>query len=113
MIKKAYIKHKIRKGDTVVVITGKDKGKKGAVLSVNPSESLALVRGINVVLRHTKPTQSSDGGILRIEKPIHISNLAILDPKLDKPTKIGFKFLEGGQKIRYSKLSGEVIKLQN
>jgi large subunit ribosomal protein L24 len=106
-------KYKIRKGDKVIVTTGKDKGKRGKVTIVYPSKALALVSGINIVLRHVKPTQHSEGGILKKEKPIHISNLAILDPTLDKPTKVGFKILESGEKVRYSKLSGEIIKLES
>jgi large subunit ribosomal protein L24 len=104
-------KYKIRTGDKVIVTTGSDKGKKGTVLNVNPSLALATVSGVNVVVRHTKPTQDKEGGLLRKEKAISISNLAILDPKLDKPTKVGFKLLETGEKVRYSKLSGEIIKL--
>jgi large subunit ribosomal protein L24 len=104
-------KFKVRTGDTVIVVAGKDKGKKGQIIKMYPSKSIALVRGINVVSKHTKPTQEKEGGIIKKESPIHISNLAILDPKLDKPTKVGFKFLEDGVKVRYAKLSGEIIKL--
>jgi large subunit ribosomal protein L24 len=106
-------KYKIRAGDNVFVITGKDKGKTGRIIKMYPQESKALVGGINIVLRHTKPTQSNEGGILKKEKPIHISNLALLDPISNKPTKVGFRFLENGEKIRYSKSSGEIIKLQS
>jgi large subunit ribosomal protein L24 len=106
------IKYKIRSGDQVIVISGKDKDKKGRVIKIYPSEGLALVNGVNIVSRHTKPTQDSEGGILKKEKPIAISNLAILDPKFNKPTKVGFKFLEDGKKVRYCKLSGEIIKLE-
>jgi large subunit ribosomal protein L24 len=106
-------KYKIRAGDNVFVITGKDRGKTGRIIKMYPQESKALVEGVNIVLRHTKPTQSSEGGILKKEKPVHISNLALLDPASLKPTKVGFKFLENGEKVRYLKSSGEIIKLQS
>jgi len=111
-MKNIKIKYKIRSGDEVIVVTGKDKGKKGRVVKIYPTKGLALVNDVNVVSRHTKPTQTSDGGIVKKEKPIAISNLAILDPKFNKPTKVGFKFLENGEKVRYCKLSGEIIKLE-
>lgn len=100
---------KIKKGDSVIVLTGKDKGKTGEVLSVNPAEAKAVVQGINMVKRHTKPTQFQAGGIVEKEAAIAISNLAIVDPKEGKATRVGFKTLEDGKKVRYAKLSGEVI----
>ncbi len=103
------IKLKIRKGDRVIVITGKDKGKTGSVLSVAPKDNKAVVQGINVSKRHTKQSASQEGGIISKEMPIHISNLAHIDPKDDKPTRVGFKTLEDGAKVRVAKRSGEVI----
>jgi large subunit ribosomal protein L24 len=100
---------KIKKGDQIIVLTGKDKGKKGAVLRINPSENTALVASINVAKKHQRATQLSAGGIIDKEMPIALSNIAILDPKLNKPCRIGFKVLEDGSKVRVSKLSGEVI----
>jgi large subunit ribosomal protein L24 len=100
---------KIKKGDHVVVISGRDKGKQGEVIEMLPKESRALVRGINVVRRHQRQSASQEGGIISKEAPIHISNLALQDPKDGKPTRIGFKFLEDGRKVRFAKRSGEVI----
>jgi len=100
---------KIKKGDHVIVLTGRDKGKHGEVLEVMPRENRALVRGVNIVRRHTKQSARSDGGILSKEAPINISNLAIEDPKDGKPTRVGFKFLEDGRKVRFAKRSGEII----
>ena len=100
---------KIKKGDSVIVLTGKDKGKTGEVLSVKPAEAKAVVQGINLVKRHTKPTQFQAGGIVEKEAAIAISNIAIVDPKEGKATRVGFKTLEDGKKVRYAKLSGEVI----
>ena len=100
---------KIKKGDHVIVLTGRDKGKHGEVLEVMPRENRALVRGVNIVRRHTKQSARSDGGILPKEAPINISNLAIEDPKDGKPTRVGFKFLEDGRKVRFAKRSGEII----
>jgi large subunit ribosomal protein L24 len=100
---------KIKKGDKVVVLTGRDKGKKGAVLAVYPKENRALVQGVNVVKRHTKPSQTSAGGIVAREASIDLSNLAIEDPKTGKPTRVGFKTLEDGRKVRVAKASGETI----
>ena len=102
--------NKIRKGDEVIVIAGRDKGKHGEVMKMLPKESRAVVRGVNVVRRHTKQSaQSPDGGIISKEAPIHVSNLAIEDPKDGKPTRVGFKVLDDGRKVRVSKRSGEVI----
>ncbi|HEX2448300.1 MAG TPA: 50S ribosomal protein L24 [Methyloceanibacter sp.] len=102
-------KLKIKKGDHVVVITGKDKGKKGEVLKVLPEENRAIVKGVSMVRRHQRQTTTQDGGIISKEAPIHISNLALEDPKDGKPTKVGFKFLKDGRKVRFARRSGEVI----
>lgn len=100
---------KIKKGDMVVILTGKDKGKSGEVLQVLPKESRAVVAGVNLVKRHTRPSQVSQGGIVTKEASIHLSNLAIADPKDGKPSKVGFKLAEDGSKIRIARRSGEVI----
>lgn len=100
---------KIKKGDQVVVITGKDKGKKGEVLQAIPTESRVIVQGVNVAKKHQKPTQFAPGGIQEKEMSIHISNVALVDPKNDKPSRVGYKTLESGKKIRFSKTSGETI----
>ena len=100
---------KIRKGDNVIVLTGRDKGKKGEVLRVVPSENRAVVQGVNVVRRHQKQTASQEGGIIAREATIDLSNLAIEDPKDGKPTRVGVKTLADGSKVRVSKRSGEVI----
>ena len=101
---------KIKKGDHVVVIAGKDKGRKGEVLKVFPKESRIVVKGIKMVKRHTGPSQADpEGGIKQFEAPIHISNVAHLDPKEGKPTRVGFKTLKDGKKVRVTKKSGEVI----
>lgn len=100
----------VKKGDKVVVIAGKDKSKTGEVLRVFPKEQRVLVSGVNIVKRHTKPSmQNQDGGILEKEAPIHVSNVLLADPKTGEPTRIGYKFLEDGTKVRYAKKSGEVI----
>ncbi|NJR14104.1 MAG: 50S ribosomal protein L24 [Phyllobacteriaceae bacterium] len=99
---------KIRKGDKVVVLTGKDKSRTGQVLQVMPSDGKALVQGINVVRRHTRQTPQSEGGIISKEAPIDLSNLSIIDPKDGKPTRIGFA-VKDGKKVRVAKRSGEVI----
>ncbi|GAB3117841.1 50S ribosomal protein L24 [Novispirillum itersonii] len=100
---------KIRKGDTVVVLTGKDKGKQGEVVKSLPTENRVVVKGVNMVKRHTRATQFTQGGIIEKEAAIHVSNVAHLDPKDGKPTRVGFKVLEDGSKVRVSKRSGEVI----
>ena len=100
---------RIRKGDRVIVIAGKDKGKKGEVISVNPDESRATVRGVNIARRHQKQTAQNQGGIITKEMPIHLSNIALEDPTDGKPTRIGFRVVEGGRKVRYAKRSGGVI----
>jgi large subunit ribosomal protein L24 len=100
---------KIRKGDRVKVIAGRSKGKVGDVLRVLPSESRVVVAGVNMIKRHTKPNRNEQGGIIEREAAIHVSNVALLDPKSDKPTRVGFKFLEDGRKVRIARASGETI----
>jgi large subunit ribosomal protein L24 len=100
---------KIKKGDHVIVLAGRDKGKHGEVVQVIPKENRAVVRGVNVVRRHTKQTQQTQGGIISKEAPIDLSNLALEDPKDGKPTRVGFKLLDDGSKVRVAKRSGEVI----
>ena len=100
---------KIKKGDRVVVLAGKDKGKTGDVLQVYPKESRVIVSGVNMVRRHTAPSQMNAGGIVEKEAALHVSNVAHADPKDGKPTRVGFKMLEGDRKVRYAKRSGEVI----
>ena len=100
---------KIRKGDRVKVIAGRSKGKVGDVLRVLPTESRVVVSGVNVIKRHTKPGRDQQGGIVEREAAIHVSNVALLDPKSEKPTKVGFKFLEDGRKVRFARASGETI----
>ena len=100
---------KIKKGDKVVVLAGRDKGKTGEVLQVMPKEERALVRGVNVVQRHTKPQGVNEGGIISTEAPIHLSNLAYADPKSGEATRVGFKVLDDGRKVRFAKRSGDVI----
>jgi large subunit ribosomal protein L24 len=102
-------KLKIKKGDKVVVLTGRDKGKFGEVLKAFPRGNKVIVQGVNIAKRHTKPTQTSGGGIIEKEAPIHVSNVAHVDPKDNKPTRIGFKKLEDGTKVRIARRSGEVI----
>jgi large subunit ribosomal protein L24 len=102
-------KMKIKKGDRVKVITGRSKGRVGDVLRVLPAESRVVVSGVNMIKRHTKPGRTEQGGIIEREAAIHVSNVALLDPKSDKPTKVGFKFLEDGRKVRYARASGETI----
>ncbi|MCY1705900.1 50S ribosomal protein L24 [Pannonibacter sp. SL95] len=100
---------KIKKGDTVVVLAGRDKGKTGVVLQMLPTDSKAVVRGINVVRRHQRQTQTQEAGIVAKEAPIHLSNLAVADPKDGKATRVGFKVLEDGRKVRVAKRSGDLI----
>ena len=104
------VKLKIRKGDRVVVITGRDKGKQGEVLKVLLKESRVIVSGVNVAKRHTRPSAADpSGGILDKELSIHVSNVSHLDPKSGKPTRVGFKVLQGGRKVRVARRSGETI----
>ncbi|OKL42780.1 50S ribosomal protein L24 [Pseudovibrio exalbescens] len=100
---------KIKKGDKVVVIAGRDKGKTGEVIQILPKEDRAVVRGVNVVRRHQRQTQQSEGGIVSKEAPIQLSNIAIADPKDGKPTRVGFKTNEDGVTVRIAKRSGDVI----
>ena len=100
---------RLRKGDDVVVISGRDKGKTGSILRVIRSEDRVIVDGINMVKRHTRPSQAQPGGIVDKEAPIHISNVALADPRDGSATRVGYKFLEDGRKVRVAKQSGEVI----
>ena len=107
----AKAKLKIKKGDEVVILTGKDKGSKGEVLKVLPEERRVIVQGVNVVKKHRKPTQlNPQGGIENIEKSIHVSNVALVDPKEGKATRVGFKVLKDGKKVRVAKRSGETVE---
>jgi len=100
---------KIKKGDRVVVTAGRDRGKRGEVRVVMPEEGRAIVAGVNLVRRHTRKTAQTEGGIISKESPIHLSNLAILDPKTGKPTRVGFKILDDGRKVRVARGSGDLI----
>jgi large subunit ribosomal protein L24 len=102
-------KLKIKKGDKVVVIAGKDKGKTGEVLKVLPTEARLIVQGVNMVKRHTRPAMGNPGGIVEKEAALHVSNVAHIDPKDQKPTRIGYRVLDDGKKVRYAKRSGEVL----
>lgn len=100
----------VKKGDSVIVITGKDKGKKGRVLAAYPKKDRVLVEGINLVKKHARPSQTNpQGGIVTQEAPIHVSNVSLIDPKSGKPTRVGYQVLENGKKVRVAKKSGEVI----
>jgi large subunit ribosomal protein L24 len=103
------VKLKIRRGDKVVVLAGRDKGKRGEVTKAFPAENKVLVQGINMVRKHQKQTPSQQGGIIAKEAPIHVSNLAIQDPKDGEPTRVGYKVIGDGRKVRFAKRSGEVI----
>ena len=100
---------KIKKGDKVVVLTGRDSGRTGEVVQVMPKDEKALVRGVNMVKRHQKQSMNQEGGIISKEAPIHLSNLAIADPKDGKASRVGFKILDDGRKVRFAKRSGELI----
>ncbi len=102
-------KMKLRKGDKVVVLAGKDKGKRGEVVKMLVDDGKAIVQGVNMVKRHTKPSQAGPGGIESKEMPMHLSNLAIEDPKDGTATRVGYKFLKDGKKVRYAKKSGEML----
>lgn len=102
-------KLKIKKGDKVVVITGKDKGKSGEVLKVFADENRVIVQGINVAKKHRKPSQAAPGGIDNVEGKIHVSNVALVDPKSGKPTRVGFRALADGRKVRVARRSDEAI----
>lgn len=100
---------RIRKGDEVMVISGRDKGKKGSVLRVLPQENRVIVQGVHVVKRHQRQTQTQQGGIVEKEGSIHVSNVSLIDPESGEATRVGFRALEDGRKVRYAKRSGEVI----
>ena len=102
---------KIKKGDTVIVLAGKDKGKKGDVLKMLRAENRAIVQGVNMAKRHVRASQTGPGGITEREASIHLSNVAHVDPDDGKPTRIGIRTLEDGRKVRYAKRSGEVIDI--
>ena len=104
-------KFKIKKGDKVIAIAGKDKGKTGEVLRVLRKEERVLVQGLNMVKRHQRPSQTSPGGIMDKEAPIHVSNVALIDPKSSQATRVGIKEVEGGRKVRIARRSGEMIDL--
>ncbi len=102
---------RIKKGDQVVVISGSSKNTRGEVLSVSPAAQKAVVRGVAIAKRHTKPTRMGEpGGIIEREAPIHLSNLKLIDPKSGQPTKVGFRVLDGGRKVRVAKATGEIIE---
>jgi large subunit ribosomal protein L24 len=102
-------KLKIKKGDTVMVIAGRDKGKRGEVTKVMPTENRVMVAGVNQVTKHTRATPMSAGGISTIEQPIHVSNVAHIDPKTDKPTRVGYQTNADGTKVRVARKSGEAL----
>ena len=102
-------KLKIKKGDKVVVLAGRDKGKRGEVVKMFPTENKAVVQGVNVVRRHQKQTPNQEGGIVPKEAPIHVSNIALEDPKDGSPTRVGYRTLDDGRKVRFAKRSGETI----
>lgn len=109
-MKSSNNKMHVKKGDTVIVITGKDKGKKGRVLQAYPKENRVLVEGVNLIKKHSRPTQANpQGGILNQEAPIHASNVMPVDPKTGDVTRIGYKVLDNGKKVRVAKKSGEVL----
>ena len=103
------MKLKIKKGDSVQVISGSQKGKKGTVTAVIVDSNRAVIEGVNIVKKHMKPTNNNPGGIIEMSAPLHISNLSLLDPKSGVPTRVGYK-IDKGNKVRYSKKSGEIIK---
>jgi large subunit ribosomal protein L24 len=100
---------KIKKGDKVVILAGRDRGRSGEVIRMYPAEQRALVRGINMIKRHQKQSPRAEGGIISKEAAIHLSNIAVADPKDGKPTRVGFKILEDGRKVRFAKRSGDLI----
>jgi len=102
-------KLKVKKGDQVIVVTGRDKGAKGEVTKVMPSDNRVLVSGVNMVTKHKKPTQFAAGGIEKVEAPIHVSNVALIDPKSEKATRVGYKIDKDGSKTRVARSSGEAI----
>jgi large subunit ribosomal protein L24 len=100
---------KIKKGDKVVVLAGRDRGRNGEVIRMFPTKDRALVRGVNMIKRHQKQSAQAEGGIISKEAPIHLSNLAVADPKDGKATRVGFKILDDGRKVRFAKRSGDLI----
>lgn len=109
-MKSSNNKMHVKKGDTVIVITGKDKGKKGRVLQVSPKDNKVLVEGVNLVKKHSRPNKNNpQGGILNQEAPIHASNVMLVDPKSGNTTRIGYKVLDNGKKVRIAKKSGEAL----
>ena len=102
-------KMKIHKGDDVIVVTGKDKGRRGNVLRADPKNDRVIVQGVNMVKRHTRPSMTQPGGIVEKEATIHVSNVALIDPASSKPSRVGFRFLDEGRKVRFAKRSGEII----
>ena len=102
-------KMRIKKGDTVSVLTGRDKGKTGEVLRVLPQERRVVVSGVNMIKRHTRPSQTDPGGIVEREASIHASNVAVLDPKENKATRVGYRTMDDGRKVRFAKRSGEIL----
>lgn len=108
-MEKIFVKQKLKKGDAVIVIAGKDKGKTGEILRVFPKENRVIVAGINIITKHQKPTRLSAGGIVKKEAKIQLSNIAYLDPVKKIATKLSFKILENGKKVRVAKKSGEVV----
>jgi len=109
MATSANIKMRVKRGDQVVVLTGRDKGKTGEVLRVDRERNRVLVQGVNMAKRHQRPTQTSPGGINEFEASIHVSNVALIDPDTRKPTRVGYKTLDDGRKVRFAKRSGEII----
>jgi len=103
------MKMRIKKGDQVVVLTGREKGKSGEVLRVDRERNRVLVQGVNMMKRHERATQTSPGGISQFEAPLHVSNVSLIDPDTKKPTRVGYKTLDDGRKVRFAKRSGEVI----
>ena len=102
-------KLKVKRGDSVVVVAGRSKGARGDVLKVLPAENRVIVQGVNLVKRHTRPTQVDPGGIVEKEAPIHVSNVALADPDSGQATRVGYRWLEDGRKVRFAKRSGEII----
>ncbi len=102
-------KLRVKKGDEVIVLTGREKGKKGSVLKVMRKDQRLLVQGVNMVKRHTRPSQANPGGIIEKEGSLHVSNVAHVDPKTGEPTRVGYRFLDDGRKVRFAKRSGEII----
>lgn len=100
---------KVKRGDTVVVLNGKDRGRSGEVLRVMPKEDRVVVQGVNVVKRHQRPSMGQQGGIIEKEAPIHLSNVSVADPKDGRPTRVGFRVLDDGRKVRVARRSGETI----